>query len=215
MRCIPAGKLWHWERLNGNVLNVQGNCLYSHEEEEDIVHTSRPRRAPRIDVTNLNAFLKHYQTIRYGLTPLKKEADAEYPSWKVVALGEVERKRTRRPRKLPVQSPEVLESVQVVLFKKPKPIALLGLHVNTITAFFNNIFVHSAIRTNETTGVAIKQLVNNNLSMVPLITSQEANGQHTILAGVIFNIDDKQGIFVPYVGVLDSCLLYTSDAADE
>ena len=128
-----------------------------------------------------------------------------YPSWKLDILGRVERKRLRRrPTNLPLQSKEVSTSFQVVMFKKPKPGLLPGLETDLISAFFNRLFKHGDKDIRTTTGVTLKQLINNNLSMLVLITSQENNGNHNIVAGIIFHVDYRQGIFVPYLGVLDS-----------
>ena len=181
------------------------------DDEKEIMVDSRSRnsefRSKCVDVTNLNAFISDFQTKGYGLAALSSLGKEVFPSWKIVMLGKMSRNRgRRRSTHLPGHGPEVSNSLQVVMFKKPRTTQLPGLSADTIADYFSRLFVSTEVETRESTSETLKQLVNNNLSMILLVTSQEISGLHTILAGVIFNADDRQGIFVPYIGVLDSDL---------
>jgi hypothetical protein len=159
------------------------------------------------EVKNLSAFLTDYGTKGYAVANLDDLIYPVYPSDRMRLLGQLV--RLRRATTKVVRSTQALpkalstsDLLQVVLFKKPNEPLLPGLHASSIATFLNSFFRYEDNKKREENLQLIKDLVNNALSMVISLTSQEPDGRHILIGCIIFHPDTKLGSFVSYLGVL-------------
>jgi hypothetical protein len=110
------------------------------------------------------------------------------------------RKGSQKKKAVPTS---ISESLQVVLYKKPKVNKLGGLNGETIGAFFTSLFNHENAERRTSCLELISLLVEKTLAMTIAVTLLEANGSHTIIGCVIFHPDNNVGSYIPFLGVVD------------